>query len=102
MDMIAALGQINLIEALKVENFTQVHFQLLTDFGPTLTVDWIMGIITGHDQQVTAVVGTFPVGTAGFHDNEIHTLNVIGPELKVRILGPPDTEVSIVGWIFLH
>jgi hypothetical protein len=96
------LGQIDLIDSLKVENFTKVHFQILTDLGPTLTAFCIMGVITGLAEPVTAIVGTFPVGTAGFHDNEIHTFNVIGPELKVRIQGPPNTELTIAGWVFLH
>ena len=50
-------------------------------------------MVTGHVQPVTAIVGTFPVGTAGRDDNEIHTFDVIGPELrvsgfKVRCLTP--------------
>ena len=40
-------------------------------------------MVTGHVQPVTAIVGTFPVGTAGRDDNEIHTFDVIGPELRV-------------------
>ena len=60
-------------------------------------------MVTGHVQPVTAIVGTFPVGTAGRDDNEIHTFDVIGPELRVWIQGPlPNTDVPIEGWVFLH
>lgn len=96
------LGQIHLIDALKVESFTKVHLQILTSEGPDLTASCIMGVITGHPEAIFATVGTFPVGTAGFHDNEIHTFDVIGPELRVWIQGPPNIEAPIAGWVFLH
>ena len=96
------LGQLHLIDALKVESFTKLHLQILTSEGPNLTGSVMMGVMTGLPEPIFATVGTFPVGTAGFHDNEIHTFVVRGPELNIWILGPENTEVDIAGWVFLH
>lgn len=95
-------GLIHLIDALKVESFTKVHLEILSSEGIDLKAFCIMGVITGHPEPVIAVVGSFTVGAAGFHDEEIHTFDVIGPELRVWIQGPPNTEAPIAGWVFLH
>lgn len=63
----------------------------------TMTVMCYMGKITG--QTLAQVVGQFPLGTAG----QIHTFDVIGPEFNVVLTGgPPDTDVPIQAWVFLH
>ena len=93
------LGQIFMTGILDVQAFNQVNLEIIQwpHVAVTMTVSCDMGKITG--QTLAQVVGQFPLGTAG----QIHTFGVIGPEFSVVLTGgPPDTDIPIQAWVFLH
>ncbi|MGA8660568.1 MAG: hypothetical protein WB586_31025 [Chthoniobacterales bacterium] len=93
------VGDIPLTGILNVEAFSKVNLEIVQfPHAPVnMTVLCFMGKITG--QTLAQTVGQFPLGTAG----QIHTFDVIGPEFNVLLTGgPPNTNVPIQGWVFLH
>ncbi len=93
------LGQIFMTGILNIEAYNQVNFEIIQwPHAPVvMAVSCDMGKITGSTLAQT--VGQFPLGTAG----QIHTFNVIGPEFSVVLTGgPPNTDVPIQAWVFLH
>jgi hypothetical protein len=94
-----ALGQIFMSGILNVEAFNKIHLEIIQwPHAPVnMTVSCDTGKISG--QTLAQTVGQFLLGTAG----QIHTFDVIGPEFSVVLTGgPPNTDVPIQGWVFLH
>jgi hypothetical protein len=94
-----ALGQIFLTGILNVEEFNQVNVEIIQfpHVPVTMTVVCNMGKISG--ETLAQTVGQFPLGTAA----KIETFNVVGPEFVVVLTGgPPNTDVPIQAWVFLH
>jgi hypothetical protein len=93
------LGQISMSGILNIEAFSKVDIEIAQwpQAPVNMTVLCNMGKITG--QTLAQNVGHFPLGTAA----QIHTFDVVGPEFVVVLTGgPPDTEVSLQAWVFLH
>jgi len=93
------LGQILMSGILNIEAFSKVDFEIIQwpQAPVNMTVLCNMGKITG--QTLAQNVGHFPLGTAA----QIHTFDVLGPEFVVVLTGgPPDTEVPLQAWVFLH
>ena len=93
-----AHGQIEVTGILDIKDYQLAHVEIIQHPGnvPNLTVEVHMGKISGS--TLAQVVASFPLGAA-----TIHTLNVVGPEMSVWVLGgPPNTTVQIQGWLFLH
>jgi hypothetical protein len=93
------LGQIFMTGPLNVEAFSKINVEIIqwphTAVNMTVTCD--IGKISGTTLAQT--VGQFALGTAG----QIHTFDVTGPEFSVILTGgPPNTDVPIQAWVFLH
>ena len=93
------VGQIGLTGILNVEAFRTVNLEIIQF--PQVAVNMIvvcdMGKITG--ETLSQTVGQFPLGITA----QIHTFDVIGPEFIVSLTGgPPNTDVPIQAWVFLH
>jgi hypothetical protein len=87
-------GQIFMTGILDVQAFSEVNFEIIQcpHVAATMTAVCDTGKITGQPLA-------FPLGTAG----QIHTFGVIGPEFSVVLTGgPPDTDIPIEAWVFLH
>src|SRR5580692_8215717 len=94
-----SLGQIFMTGILNVEAFGKVHVEIVQfpTAAVSMTVVCDMGKLSGTTLAQT--IGQFPLGTAG----QIHTFDVIGPEFSLVLTGgPPNTDVPIQAWIFLH
>ena len=64
---------------------------------PNLTVAVHMGKISGS--TLSQEIEHFALGGPTL----IHSVDVIGPEIPVWVLGaPPNGDVDIQGWVFLH
>jgi hypothetical protein len=93
------LGQIALTGILDVKAYTKVNFEIIQwpHVAVSMTVQCFMGKLSGSTLGQT--VDHFPLGTTG----TIHTYEVIGPEFNVFLTGgPPNTDVPIQAWVFLH
>jgi hypothetical protein len=93
------LGQIFMTGPIKLDTFSKVNLEIIQwPHAPvSMGVTCSMGKISGS--TLAQVVAQFPLGTAG----QIHTFDVIGPEFSVILTGgPPNTDVPIQAWIFLH
>lgn len=93
------LGQIFMTGILDVQAYNKVNVEIIQwPHAPvTMTVSCTMGKISGS--TLAQVVGQFQLGTAGV----IHTFEVVGPEFSVVLTGgPPNTDVPIQAWVFLH
>lgn len=93
------LGQIFMTGILNVADYNKVNVEIIQwpHAAVTMTVTCNMGKITGSTLAQT--VGQFPLGTAGL----IHTFEVVGPEFTVVLTGgPPNTDVPIQAWVFMH
>jgi hypothetical protein len=93
------MGQIFMTGNLDVKPYNKVNVEVIQwPHAPvTMMVSCTMGKISGP--TVAQVVGQFPLGTGGV----IHTFEVIGPEFSVVLTGgPPNTDVPIQAWVFLH
>ena len=93
------LGQIFMTGILNVEVYSKVNVEIIQwpHAAVSMTVSCNMGKITG--QTLAQTVGQFALGTAG----QIHSFEVTGPEFSVVLTGgPPNADVPIQAWIFLH
>jgi len=94
-----ALGQIFLTGILNVEAYGKVNIEIIQwPHAPvTMTVSCAMGKLSG--QTLAQTISQFSLGTAG----QIHSFDVIGPEFSVVLTGgPPNTNVPIQAWVFIH
>ena len=93
------LGQILMSGILNIEAFSKVDIEIIQwpQAPVDMTVFCTMGKITGR--TLAQNVGHFPLGTTA----QIHTFDVVGPEFSVVLTGgPPDTDVPLQAWVFLH
>lgn len=93
-----AHGQIQVTGILDIKDYQRAHLEIIQHPGsvPNLTADVVMGKISGT--TLAQVVGSFPLGPA-----TIRTYDVVGPEMGVWVRGgPPNTEVQLQAWLFLH
>ena len=93
------LGQIFLTDILDVKDFDKVSVEIIQwpHMQVQMTVQCMMGKITGT--TLAQLLGQFPLGTTA----QIHAYDVIGPEFSVVLTGgPPNTDVPIQAWVFLH
>lgn len=93
------LGQIFLTGILDVKDFNKVSVEIIQwpHTAVQMTVQCMMGKITGT--TLAQLVAQFPLGTTA----QIHAFDVIGPEFSVVLTGaPPNTDVPIQAWVFLH
>ena len=93
------LGQIFMTGILNVEVYSKVNFEIIQwpHVAVAMTVTCDMGKLSGSTLAQT--VGQFTLGTAG----TIHTFDVVGPEFSIVLTGgPPNTDVPIQAWVFLH
>ncbi|MBV8274572.1 MAG: hypothetical protein JO170_04815 [Verrucomicrobia bacterium] len=94
------LGQIFLTGVLNVEAFHKVNLEIIQfpEVAVNMTVACDMGKLSG--ETLAQTVGLFPLPTT---DPQIHTFDVIGPEFSALLRGgPPNTDVPIQAWVFLH
>jgi hypothetical protein len=93
------LGQIVLTGILDVQAFDKVSLEIIQwpHVPVSMTVQTYMGKISGT--TLSQVIDHFALGTVA----TIHAYNVIGPDLNVVLTGgPPNTDVPIQAWVFLH
>ena len=93
------LGQIFMTGILDVQTYNKVNVEIIQwPHAPvSMNVSCNMGKISG--QTLAQTVGQFPLGTAA----SIHTFEVVGPDFSVVLTGgPPNTDVPIQAWVFLH
>jgi hypothetical protein len=93
------LGQIFLTGILDVKAYNKVSLEIIQwPHAPVaMTVQTMMGKISGT--TLAQVLEHFALGTAGI----IHAYDVIGPDFSVVLTGgPPNTDVPIQAWVFLH
>lgn len=93
------LGQIFLTGILNVEAYNSIDVEIIQwpHAAVNMSVSCDIGKISG--QTLAQTVAHFPLGTTG----QIHAINVIGPEFSLVLTGgPPNTDVPIQGWVFLH
>jgi hypothetical protein len=93
------LGQIFLTGILDVKEFNKVSVEIIQwpHTAVQMTVQCMIGKITGT--TLAQLVAQFPLGTTA----QIHAFDVIGPEFSVVLTGaPPNTDVPIQAWVFLH
>jgi hypothetical protein len=92
------LGQIFLTGILNVEAYRKVNLQMTPQAAVNMTVVCYMGKLSG--ETLAQTVGQFALEIT---DPQIHTFEVIGPEFGVWLTGgPPNTDVPIQAWVFLH
>jgi hypothetical protein len=92
-------GQIQLTGILNIKPFDKVNLEIINFPNPipNLTVAVNMGKISGS--TLSQEVEHFALGGPTL----IHSYDVIGPDLAVWVLGaPPNTDVDIQAWVFLH
>ena len=92
-------GQIQMTGILNIKPFHKVNLEIINFPNPiqNLTVAVHMGKISG--QTLSQEIEHFALGGPVL----IHTYDVIGPELAVWVMGaPPNTNVDIQAWVFLH
>jgi len=92
-------GVIDLTGILDVRHFNKVSVEIIQ--GPHSTVPMnvvcCMGKISGS--TLGQVLAQFPLATTA----QIHAFDVIGPDFNVSLTGgPPNTDVPIEAWVFLH
>ena len=93
------LGQIFMTGILDVKAYDKVSLEIIQwpHVPVFMTVQATMGKLSGS--TVGQVIDHFALGTAA----TIHAYNVIGPEFSVVLTGgPPNTDVPIQAWVFLH
>jgi hypothetical protein len=93
------LGQIFLTGTLSVEEFNSINVEIIQwpHASVSMTVMCNIGKISGSTLAQT--VATFPLGTSA----QIQSFNVIGPEFSVVLTGgPPNADIPIQAWVFLH
>ena len=93
------LGQIFLTGILDVKHFNKVSVEIIQwPHTPVqMNVQVMMGKISGS--TLSQLMEQFPLGTTA----RIHAYDVIGPDFSVVLTGaPPNTDVPIQAWIFLH
>jgi hypothetical protein len=93
------LGQIFLTGILDVKNFNKVSVEIIQwPHTPVqMNVQCLMGKISGT--TLSQVLQQFPLGTTA----QIHAFDVIGPDFSLVLAGgPPNTDVPIQAWVFLH
>jgi len=93
------LGNIFLTGILDVKLFNKVSFEIIQwPHAPvSMTVQATMGKISGS--TLAAGIDSFPLGTTA----NIHAHDVIGPDFSLVLTGgPPNTDVPIQAWVFLH
>jgi hypothetical protein len=93
------LGQIFMTGILDVEAYSKVNVEIIQwpHAAVSMTVTCNMGKITG--QTLAQTLASFPLGTA----SHIQSFDVVGPEFTVVLTGgPPNTDVPIQAWVFLH
>ena len=94
-----AQGNIFMTGPLDVQAYSKVNVEIIQwPHAPvSMTVSCSMGKLSGS--TLGQSVGQFPLGTAGI----IHTFEVVGPEFSVILTGgPPNTDVPIQAWVFMH
>ena len=92
-------GQIQLTGIISIKTFETVNLEVLNFPNPipNLTVAVHMGKISGS--TLAQEIDHFGLGGPTL----IHSYDVIGPDLAVWITGaPPNTDVEIQAWVFLH
>ena len=93
------LGQIFLTGILNVEGFNSINLQIIQSPKGAVNMSVLCDIGKFSGDTLAQTAAQFPLGTAG----EIHSFAVIGPEFSVTLTGgPPNTEVPIQAWVFLH
>lgn len=94
------LGQIFLTGILDVQAFQKVSVEIVRGPGAppqVMEVSSSMGKLSGT--TLGQVVEQFPLATVP----KIHTFDVVGPEFSLVVTGgPPNTNVPIQAWVFLH
>lgn len=93
------LGQIFLTGILDVRKFKKVSVEIIQwPHTPVqMSVQCAMGKISGS--TLSEVLEQFPLGTTA----RIHAYDVVGPDFSVVLTGgPPNTDVPIQAWVFLH
>lgn len=93
------LGQIFLTGILDVKHFNKVSVEIIQwPHTPVqMQVQCMMGKISGS--TLAQYVDQFPLGTTA----RIHAFDVVGPDFSVVLTGaPPNTDVPIQAWVFLH
>ncbi|HEX7962711.1 MAG TPA: hypothetical protein VF493_22570 [Terriglobales bacterium] len=93
------LGQIFLTGILDVSHFNKVSVEIIQwpHTAVQMNVLCQMGKISGSTLAQT--VAQFPLGTTA----QIHPFDVVGPDFSVVLTGgPPNTDVPIQAWVFLH
>lgn len=93
------LGQIFLTGILDVKHFNKVSVEIIQwPHTPVqMSVQVMMGKISGT--TLSQLMEQFPLGTTA----QIHAYDVIGPDFSVVLTGaPPNTDVPIQAWVFLH
>jgi hypothetical protein len=92
-------GQIILTGILNVEAYNKVNVLIIQSSQSPVNIaaSCLMGKLSG--QTVSQVIARFPVDV----EPKIQTFEVIGPEFSMTLVGgPPDTDVSIQAWVFIH
>ena len=92
-------GVVSLTGILNVESFNTINFMVnqLPVTNVKMTVSCVIGKISG--QTIAQAVASYPL----VNEDQIHTVNVIGPEFSITLTGaPPNTAVPIEAWVFLH
>jgi len=92
-------GNILLTGILNVEAFDKINLAIVQSSRPPVSITAVceMGKLSGY--TLAQVIGRFPVEETA---HQIQTFDVIGPEFSVVLHGPPNTEVSIQGWVFIR
>jgi hypothetical protein len=93
-------GQISLTGIQSLDGFSKVNIEIaqFPTAVPGIRAEVSMGKLTGT--TVAQVVDSFLLPTRA---PTIKTLEVVGPEFNVLLLGgPPNTPVGIQGWVYLH
>jgi hypothetical protein len=93
------LGNVFMTDILDVKPFSKIDLEIIQwpQAPVTMTVSCTMGKLSG--ETLAETVASFPLGTAA----EIHTFDVNGPEFSVVLEGgPPNTDVPVQAWVFLH
>lgn len=93
------LGQIELTGILNIRVFDRVSLEILNHPNPipNLTVTVALGKLS--EATLGQEIDRFLLDS----NPVIHTYDVVAPELTVWVLGaPPDTDVDLQAWVFLH
>lgn len=93
------LGQIFVTGILDISHYNKVSVEIIQwpHTAVQMNVQCLMGKIGGS--TLAQPVAQFPLGTTA----QIHAFDVIGPDFSVVLMGgPPNTDVPIQAWVFLH